>query len=111
MFFVIFGPVFPAKTEIGGQRPPIPISHTKIGMRKSVVELQVLSGHLAVATGNQLERDALAVGEAGNAGALKRADVNECVLRTVFRLNEAETLGRVEPLNGTFGHDFSFHDN
>ena len=42
--------------------------------------------------------------EVAEAGALNRGDVDEHVIRTVFRLNEAEALGGVEPLDGTNGH-------
>jgi hypothetical protein len=61
---------------------------------------QVGCGNLAVATAFEIVADLLALGEAGKARALDGGDVDECVLAAVFRLDEAEALGRVEEFNG-----------
>src|SRR6266446_6045251 len=50
--------------------------------------------------GNDLEFDLLSFVEALHAGALDRADMHEDVLAAIIRLNEAEALLAVEPLNG-----------
>ena len=48
-----------------------------------------------------LEIELLAFHQAGQTGALDGGDVDEDVLAAIVRLNEAEALGAVEPLNGT----------
>ena len=57
-----------------------------------------------VAAGFKVIRDLLAVVEVGQTCALKRGNVDEHVLGTTLGLDEAETLGRVEPFHGAFGH-------
>src|SRR6185437_15772313 len=42
--------------------------------------------------------------QAVQARALDRADVDECVLATIVRLDEAVALGSVEPLYGSRSH-------
>jgi len=49
-------------------------------------------------------RKLLAFVERAHAGALNGADVHEDVVAAVVRLNEAEALGRVEPLNCSGRH-------
>src|SRR3978361_1035725 len=52
-------------------------------------------------------RKLLAFVERAHAGALDGADMHEHVVAAIVRLNEAEALGRVEPLNCS-GRHFSF---
>jgi len=68
--------------------------------------LKAVCRHLArTLVGNELIGDLLAVLEVAHASALNSRDVNENVCSAVIRLNEAEALGCVEPLNGTCAHD------
>jgi hypothetical protein len=53
---------------------------------------------------HDLVRDLLTFVERGKASALNGRDVNENVRAALVRLNEAETLGRVEPLNCSRSH-------
>src|SRR5262249_39731571 len=55
----------------------------------------------------QLVRNLLALAQAGQARLLDGGNVHESILRTVFRLNEAESLRGIEPLNSTSAHGFS----
>ena len=50
--------------------------------------------------------DLLTLIEGLHAGALDGRDVDEHVLATVIRLDEAEALGSVEPLNGADAHRY-----
>jgi hypothetical protein len=69
----------------------------------------LIGGHLARPTVlDKLEADLLALLEALHAGALKRAYVNENVLRAIIRLNEAETLLHVEPFDYARFHQRTF---
>ena len=61
--------------------------------------LQALGAHLRV------ELDVLTLGELAVAGGLDRGEVGEHVSRTVVRLDESETLFRVEPFHGTCCHN------
>src|ERR1700754_934953 len=60
-----------------------------------------LATHLV---GLELEGHFLPFGEAGQASPFHRADVNEHVLSTILRLNEAKTLLAVKPLHNTCRH-------
>jgi hypothetical protein len=63
------------------------------------------SGRLAgAAVLLDLEVDFLAFNEVRHASALDSGDVDENVRAAVVRLNEAEALGAVEPLNGASSH-------
>lgn len=42
--------------------------------------------------------------QAAEASSFDRGDVHENILAAVVRLNEAETLRWIEPLNGTYSH-------
>src|SRR6476619_5367949 len=53
-----------------------------------------------------LEADALALVQGAEARALDCRDMHEDVRRAVFRRDEAETLDRVVPFDGTDGHDW-----
>jgi hypothetical protein len=66
-------------------------------MLRDELELHGL-GALAHTIRLDLERDLLTVGEMADASLLKSADVDEHVLRTTLRGDEAETLGRIEKL-------------
>src|SRR6266571_3052925 len=59
---------------------------------------------LAVLPLFELVGDLLILVESAESGALHRRDVHEHVLGLVVRLNEAETLARVEPFHGTGRH-------
>jgi hypothetical protein len=55
----------------------------------------------------RFERNLLTFVERAQAGTLDGADVHEHVVAAIVRLNEAEALGRVEPLNCSGSH-FNF---
>ncbi|CAD5250439.1 hypothetical protein BOS5A_10377 [Bosea sp. EC-HK365B] len=79
------------------------ISHA--GQRVSSLGAQVVGRHLArTLVLDELVRDLLAVTQIAQAGALDGADVDEHVLAAIIRLDEAETLGAVEPFHCTVGH-------
>src|ERR1700733_13103924 len=58
----------------------------------------------ALAVELRFERKLLAFVERAHAGALDGADMHEHVVAAVVRLNEAEALCRVEPLNCSGSH-------
>jgi hypothetical protein len=66
-----------------------------------------VSGIRLTALGDDVELDLLALIQARKPGALDRADVDEDILRTVIRLNEAETLLGIKPFNFAGWHNFS----
>jgi ribosomal protein L11 methylase PrmA len=70
-----------------------------------VSEPEVFSAALTL-SGVDLElvRNLRAFGQAGESGALYRADVNEHVTAAIIRLNEAVAFGRVEPFHSTGRH-------
>jgi spore maturation protein SpmA/spore maturation protein SpmB len=67
-------------------------------------QTQVVGRGASVPSGRNLELDLLAFGKTTQAGALHCRDVNENVLRAIVRGDEAEALGRVEPLDGSGNH-------
>lgn len=73
---------------------------TGCGLRQS----EVHGGFAAVAVGFDVVGHSLAVVQLADAGTLKRADVDEHVLGTTCRGDEAETFGGVEPFHGALGH-------
>jgi hypothetical protein len=54
---------------------------------------------------DNFEADLLTFVEAVHARTLNSRDVNENVRAALVRLDEAKTLGRIEPLNGTCSHN------
>src|ERR1700722_5364625 len=56
----------------------------------------------------ELVRQLLALVQVRHPGALDRADVNEHILAAIIRLNEAKSLLRVEPFDGSGAHALSF---
>jgi hypothetical protein len=61
---------------------------------------ELIGGHLARALVlDELEGDLLTFPEIAHASALDCGDVDEHVLAAIIRLNEAETLGGIEPFN------------
>jgi hypothetical protein len=71
--------------------------------------LEAVCGNLArTLVADQFVGDLLTVLELAEAGALNGRDVNEYVLRTVVRLNEAVAFGCVEPLYSTGSHNDAF---
>jgi hypothetical protein len=76
------------------------------GQRVSSLGAQVVGRHLARALVlDELVRDLLTIAEVAHASALDGADVDEHVLTAIIRLNEAETLGPVEPFHCATGHN------
>ncbi len=66
---------------------------------------QIVGRGFARATiSNDLVADLLAFTQSPKAGPFDGADVNEHVVSTIVRLNEAEALGRVKPLHGSHAH-------
>src|SRR2546425_7240540 len=68
---------------------------------------QIDCGRFAVLPLFELVGDLLILVEIAEAGAFHRRNVHEHVLGLVVRLNEAETLARVEPFHGTDRHECS----
>src|SRR5215468_7827523 len=71
--------------------------------RRRSERLQIGGGRLAP-LGHHLEADLLAFHERLHSGALDGADVNEHILASVARLDEAVALLHIEELHGTCGH-------
>jgi len=72
---------------------------------------QIFRGRLATPTvGHELEADLLAFPKIADAGALNRTDVDEGIIATIIRRDEAEALFRVKPLYGSRSHGKSFLD-
>jgi hypothetical protein len=68
--------------------------------------LELLGGHLAgPAVAGDLEAELLAFLQIAHTCALDCGDVYEHILAAVVRLNEAETLGGIEPFNDAGGHE------
>src|SRR5699024_5622331 len=72
---------------------------TEVSEAADASRLQSLSTHLGV------EFDILTLGELAVAGGFDRGEVGEDICRTVVRLDESETLFRVEPFHGTCSHN------
>lgn len=71
--------------------------------------LEAFGRHLAgAAVGLELVGDLLALVEGAQARTLDRADVHERVLTAAIGGDEAEALGRVEPLHGSRRHGRPF---
>jgi hypothetical protein len=71
---------------------------------------QIVGSRLAGPTVcNDVERYSLALVQSAHTGAFDRTDMNEDVLVTVLRLNEAKALLVVKPLHSTRVHRVSFH--
>src|SRR5579884_682606 len=78
-------------------------ARSSYGMRSGC--LQVGGGRLAAATiGLDVERQPLAFGQPGHAGALDRGNVHEHVRAAIILHDEAEALLGVEKLDGTLSH-------
>jgi hypothetical protein len=66
---------------------------------------QILGSRLArAAIGDDIEADVLSLAEVAQTGAFDRADMDENVLATVCRLNEAKALLAVKPLHNSLIH-------
>jgi len=77
-----------------------------VAIRRSADGLEVRGGQLAAPlVRHQLELDLLALDQVIEACPLDGADMDECVLAAVIRLDEAEALGRVKPLHGSRRHE------
>src|SRR5215469_1836283 len=66
--------------------------------------LQVGRRHLALLAAFQVEADLLAFIQAAEAGTFDGRDMDEHVLRSVARLDEAVALLGIEPFDRAFGH-------
>jgi hypothetical protein len=64
--------------------------------------LQVRRRGLALLATFEIEADLLALIEPGQAGTLDRRNMDEDVLRSIIRLNEAVSFLRIEPFHSTF---------
>jgi hypothetical protein len=86
---------------IRGRRP-----YPQIRCGISSLGAKIVGRHLAgTLVLNELVGDLLTIPEIAHAGTLDCADVDENVLAAVIRLNESETLGRIEPLDCARAHD------
>jgi len=64
--------------------------------------LQIIGRHFsAFAIGNQLIGQLLAFLQVAQSGSLDGADVNESIGAAIIRLDEAKTLGGIEPFYGS----------
>jgi hypothetical protein len=74
--------------------------HPWVSQIGELIDAKIFSAGLAAhAVGLGLERHLLTLIEGAKAGAFDGADMNEDVLAAIVRLDEAEALCRVEPLN------------
>src|ERR1051325_338263 len=71
--------------------------------RRGLLDLEALRGCLSAVL-DELELNGLTLVQRAKARALDCGNVNEHVLSTLLRLNEAVALRRVEPLNGALRH-------
>src|ERR1700744_3086773 len=71
--------------------------------------LQVGRRSLALLATLQVEADLLALVQAAQASALNRREMDKDILRAVVRLNEANPLLSVEPLDRSLRHRNSLH--
>jgi len=99
-----------AKRELGLLLQPLIIgASTSVVADKNRVKLgslKLLGGHLAgPAVAGDLEAELLAFLQIAHASTLDCGDVNEHILAAVVRLNEAETLGGIEPFHDAGGHE------
>jgi hypothetical protein len=99
-----------AKRELGLFVQPLIVSaSTSVVAAEDRVKscsLELLSGHLAgPAVASDLEAELLAFLQIAHASALDRGDVDKHILAAVVRLNEAETLGGIEPFYDAGGHE------
>jgi hypothetical protein len=99
-----------AKRELGLFLQPLIISaSTSVVADNDGVKscsLKLLSGHLArPAVTGDLEAELLAFLQIAHTGPLDGGDVNEHILAAIIRLNEAETLGGIEPFHCAGGHE------
>src|SRR5690606_33306268 len=67
-------------------------------------ESQIHGRFTTIPIGFEIKGDSLSVSEATNSGALKRARMDENVLRAPRGRNKAKTFGGVEPFHGASGH-------
>src|SRR5579885_168626 len=92
-------PAWTRFTEAGGRPPPARAARRRSG------GFQVAGGNFAGPTiALDIEADLLSFVEPADAGALDRGDVDEHVLRAVFRLNKTISFLGIEPLDGAERH-------
>jgi hypothetical protein len=82
----------------------IPSLSAIAALRRNEIIRRRLAG---LTTGQDLVGQLLAFVELVHARAFDRADMNEHILASVIRLDEAEAFGAVEPLHGADRHRFS----
>jgi hypothetical protein len=71
-----------------------------MAVRRQLDSAEIVGRRLAGPTvGNDLESDLLSFVKVLHTGAFNRADMHEDVLAAIVRLNEAEALLAIEPLN------------
>jgi hypothetical protein len=73
--------------------------------------LQVGRSQPPITTRLKFEFDLLAFVQRGEACPLYGGNMDEGVVRAVVRHDKTETLYRIEPLNGSSGHSFSFQQD
>jgi hypothetical protein len=74
--------------------------------RRSADRLEIRGRELAASLIRyEIELDLLAFDQMIEAGTLDGADMDEGILATVIRLDEAEALGGVKPFHGSHGHE------
>src|SRR4051794_10481612 len=84
---------------------PGPAGWPVLGRPRGSDQLQVAGRDLALArVVLEVEADLPALIELADAGLLERADMHEHIGAAGVGLDEAEALGRVEPLNGAGSH-------
>jgi hypothetical protein len=74
--------------------------------RQQLLGAQIVCGVLArTLIANEVVRDLLTIVETAQTRTLDCRNMNEHVSRAIIRLDEAEALGAVEPLDGTSIHN------
>jgi hypothetical protein len=78
----------------------------KTATRTSADGLEVRGGQLAAALiRHQVELDLLSFDQMIEASLFDGADMDECILAAIIRLDEAEALRRVKPFHGSHRHE------
>src|SRR5687768_7049156 len=86
---------------MGGRSRPSPYP---VGLKKSDRPQAFRRAFAAARIAHDFEGNLLAFLEAAEAGTLHRRNMDEDVLSTIVRLDEAVTLGAIEPFHCASGH-------
>jgi hypothetical protein len=86
------------------KKNPAEAGHTQVKKRRNASLHLEISGGFFAAVGHDVVFDLCPFGNRTQSSALNSRDVQEDILSAAVRLNEAVSLGRVEPFNSACGH-------